>query len=78
MGKTLDRERTSQKIKLQCKMKGVTADRISDELNVSCQTIYGWFSGKKVPTVDHFIELADILGCSVDDLLTKKEFPTGG
>ena len=74
MGKTLDQEETSKRIKTLCSGNEVTVDMITQVINVSRQTVYAWFSGKKVPTVDHLIELADILELPVDDLIVTKEY----
>lgn len=78
MHKTLDRDSTCMLIKAKCDEKDITVEFISREMNISKQTVYGWFSGKKMPSIDHFIELADILKLSVDELIVTKTYITGG
>ena len=77
MNRTLDRDKSCERIRKICEKRGITVDDISDNLNVSKQTVYGWFSAKKMPTLDHLIELADLLDVSTDDLLVKRDFDTG-
>ena len=71
---TLDVENTGRNIKDICREHGVSVDDIADKLGVSVQTIYSWFSARKMPTVDHLIELADVLGVTVDELLIRRAF----
>ena len=33
------------------------------------QTIYNWFAGKNMPTIDNLVILAKILGVSMDELV---------
>ncbi len=72
MNTTLDIESTGRKIKGICKEQGVSVEDIACMLGVSIQTIYCWFSAKKMPTLDHLIELADILEKPVDELLIRR------
>ena len=74
MGKTLDREATCQLICDTCKKKKITVEVIISKMNVSTQTVYSWFSGKRMPTVDHLVELAAILDVSVNELIVEREF----
>ncbi len=78
MHRTLDRDRTCLNIKTLCDERGITVEFISEEMNVSKQTVYSWFSGKKMPSVDHLIELADILNTSVDRLLVTRIYIADG
>ncbi len=74
MNTTLDIENTGRNIKDICREQGVSVDDIAFMLGVSTQTIYSWFSAKKMPTVDHLIELADVLDVTVDELLVRRQF----
>ncbi len=74
MNITLDIENTGRNIKDICREQGVSVDDIAFMLGVSTQTIYSWFSAKKMPTVDHLIELADVLDVTVDELLVRRQF----
>ena len=43
--------------------------RIEKELHISGGTMYGWLSGKSLPTVENLDKLADFMDVSVDYLL---------
>lgn len=36
------------------------------------QTIYNWFSGKNMPTLDNLVVLAQVLSVSIDDIIITK------
>ena len=74
MSNTLDRDKTCECIKTMCQKKGVTIIDIVKRMNVSRQTVYSWFSSKKIPSIDHLIELSDILSVTVDELMVRKGF----
>ncbi len=74
MNATLDVENTGRNIKDICREQGVSVDDIAYILGVSPQTIYSWFSARKMPTVDHLIELADVLDVTVDELLVRRSY----
>ncbi len=78
MNKMLDRDRTCAQIKRTCSDHGITVDCIVEKMNVSRQTVYSWFSSKKMPSIDHIIELADLLDVTVDELLVRKEYRSDG
>ncbi len=74
--KVIDVEATSIHLKNCCKEKGIKAK----DIQVAClfesrDPVYKWFSTrtKNLPTLDHFVILADLLDCKVDDLLVTKE-----
>ncbi len=77
MRKTLDFYETCMRIKAVCRKKGMTVGRLAEEMNLSKQTVYAWFSAKKLPSIDHLIELADLLEVSVDELLVTRVFDFG-
>lgn len=49
---------------------GFTLKEAAKLLKVSERTISRWESGKASPTVDHFIGLCRLYGCSVDAIKT--------
>ena len=69
MRKTMDRDRTCENIKALCTYRGYSVDRIASLLNISNQTVYSWFSAKKLPSIDHIVELSDILNVSIDEII---------
>ena len=54
----IDMKRTGAKIKKLCKEKGITVKDIQKELCIGAfQTVYDWFSGKSLPSVDNLFYL---------------------
>lgn len=48
--------------------KGISAYRLSQETGISQGLISEYKSGKKLPTLQNFIRIADALGVSLDEL----------
>ena len=69
----LDLEATGAKIKTTMKQKGITARQIQV---VMCfpyvQTVYNWFAGKNMPTLDNLVVLAQVLGVTMDDIVVTR------
>ncbi len=78
MNETLDRDRTCERIRSMCAKREITVDLIVKEMNVSRQTVYSWFSGRKLPTIDHLVEIASLLNITIDDLIVRKTYISGG
>lgn len=68
MNNTLDRDKTCERIRKACEKRNITTGFIVEKMNVSRQTVYSWFSSKKLPSIDHLIELSDILDVPVDEI----------
>ena len=69
----LDLDATGAKIKTLMKQRGITPRQLQIILNFPyVQTVYNWFSGKNMPTIDNLIVLAQVLGVTVDDIIVKK------
>ena len=69
----LDLAATGIKIKTIMKQKGVTPRQLQIILDFPyVQTVYNWFAGKNMPTIDNLVVLAQILGVQVDDLIVTK------
>ena len=52
--------------------KGMTQNHIGEYLKVNRSTVAMWESGKSKPRADLIPKLAEVLGCSIDELFTKK------
>ena len=66
----LDLAATGAKIKTVMKDKGITARELQIIMDFPyVQTIYNWFAGKNMPTIDNLIILAKILAVPMDDLV---------
>lgn len=71
---TLDVERTGKRIKEAIKASGYKVSDIQELLNFECpQSIYRWFHGKAVPTVDALLILSKVLNMHMEDLLVERE-----
>ena len=62
-------EGTGKKIKRLMKQKGVTPHRVAMLGFPYVQTMYNWFAGRNLPTLDNLVALAYILGLKMDDLV---------
>ena len=61
---------TGAKIKTVMKDKGITARELQIIMDFPyVQTIYNWFAGKNMPTIDNLVVLAKILAVPMDDLV---------
>ena len=55
------------------KQKGVTPRRLQLIMDFPyVQTIYNWFAGKNMPTLDNLVVLAQVLGVTIDDIVVTK------
>ena len=69
----LDLEATGTKIKTLMKLKGVTPRQLQLIMDFPyVQTIYNWFAGKNMPTLDNLVVLAQILGVTMDDIVVTR------
>ena len=66
----LDLAATGAKIKTVMNDKGITARELQIIMDFPyVQTIYNWFAGKNMPTIDNLVVLAKILAVPMDDLV---------
>lgn len=66
----LDLEATGTKIKTLMKEKGITPRQLQVIMDFPyVQTIYNWFRGFNMPTIDNLVVLAQVLGVTMDDLV---------
>lgn len=47
---------------------GYTVEQLAERLSVTRATIYFWEQGRYLPNAGLLPELAEILGCTIDDL----------
>ena len=53
--------------------RGYTASQVADALGVSRQTVSSWLNNRADMPLYRLVELADILGCTTDELLGRTE-----
>ena len=69
----LDLEATGAKIKTLMKQRGISPRQMQLILNFPyVQTIYNWFAGKNMPTIDNLVVLAQILEVTMDDIIVTR------
>ena len=69
----LDLESTGTKIKTIMKLRGVTPRQLQLIMDFPyVQTIYNWFAGKNMPTLDNLVVLAQILDVTMDEIIVTK------
>lgn len=69
----LDLDATGAKIKTLMKQRGITPRQMQLLLNFPyVQTIYNWFAGKNMPTIDNLVVLAQVLEVSMDDIIVTR------
>lgn len=61
---------TGHLIKRSCERRNVTVRQIQEFLGLAAlQSIYGWFQGRTLPTLDNFYALSCYLGMRMEDLV---------
>lgn len=69
----LELDATGAKIKTLMKQRGITPRQLQLILNFPyVQTVYNWFAGKNMPTLDNLVVLAKVLDVAMDDIVVTK------
>lgn len=69
----IDLKATGKKMKALCKQAGYTPVKLKRILKLGCvQTVYKWFHGENVPSIENFYALSLLLGVKMEDLLVFK------
>ena len=58
------------------KDKGLTQMQLAEKLNISNRAVSKWETGKSVPDVSIMLELCEILGITVNELLSGERITT--
>ena len=70
MYQPIDQIKTGAKINAMLKAAGYEVRDIQEYLHLSCpQSIYRWFKGKILPSVEHLCALSKLLNVHMEDLL---------
>ncbi|MGN0357560.1 MAG: helix-turn-helix domain-containing protein [Blautia sp.] len=73
----IDMEQTGRRIQWLCKISGCSVREIQDYLHISSpQSIYNWFHGKTLPSVDNLYALSIWLWIPVNWFLIPKSMET--
>lgn len=70
MYQPIDQVKTGIKLKMMLKAAGYEARDIQEYLHLSCpQSIYRWYKGKILPSVEHLCALSKLLNVHMEDFL---------
>lgn len=73
MEKQIDIKQTGRWLRFLCRVKCVPVKKICQELCLSCpQSVYAWFNGKTLPSLDNFYALSQILGITMEGMLVAR------
>lgn len=76
MTKFMDNAKIGAYIQMLRRRAGSTQKELSERLNISFQAVSKWETGESLPDTGLLLELSDILGVSVDKLLSGGTFIT--
>lgn len=66
----IDMKQTGKRIKRLCRERGITVKMIQEELDIGAfQSIYNWFSGKTLPSLDNMYRLSKLLNVAMEDMI---------
>lgn len=69
----LSQMKTGERIKELCDKKKIGIKVIVKYLSISERSVYSWFNGDKLPTIDNLYLLSVLLNVTMDDLLVGYE-----
>lgn len=70
----IDMEKTGRRLQEIIEGKGYTVKQLQKLLSISShQSIYSWYNGMTIPSVDNFVALSKLLGIPIDDLVVCNE-----
>lgn len=66
----VDRKKTGMRLKALLEVHGYTVAMVQEYLGLSCpQTIYRWFEGRNIPSVDNLYAMSYLLKVPMDCLI---------
>lgn len=72
--KMIDLKSTGEKIATLMEETGTSKQDIVEAVGLTTtNAIYKWVNGMSLPTIDHLVILADVLGVTLDELLVCRE-----
>lgn len=74
--RSIDLSLTGRLLRLRIRRAGFSVRQLQDALGLDCpQSIYRWFSGQSLPSVENLYLIHRLLGCRIEDLLVTKDRP---
>ena len=65
----IDMIKTGENIRSLCEENNLSACAIERLFNISNQSVYTWFSGKSLPSLDNLLALSSLLNVHMEELL---------
>lgn len=70
----IDMEQTGKNIENMMKAKGMCPRDMQEVFGFgTVNTIYTWIRGKKMPNIDNMVQIADMFGTRIDDIIATKK-----
>ena len=70
----IDMKLTGPRLREECQRKNFTVKDIQNYLQIGAfQSVYAWFSGKALPSLDNMYALSYLLGRSIDELIVPQK-----
>ena len=66
----IDLRRTGEHLRDMLRERNLSPKEVQQILRIgSTQTIYDWYKGRTLPSLDNMVAIGSLLGCSVEELL---------
>lgn len=66
----IDTKRTGEHLRDMFRERNISPKKIQELLRIgSTQTIYDWYKGRTLPSMDNMVALSRLLGCNMEELL---------
>ena len=70
----IDMQRTGKHLRELCEAKGLSPQGIADMMGLADKrTVYFWYAGDRLPSIDNMFMLSRILGTTLDGLFVEKD-----
>jgi transcriptional regulator with XRE-family HTH domain len=70
----INMERTGSWLRYVCRVKKISVKKLCEYMGLgSPQSIYAWFCGRTLPSLDNFYALAQVVSMPLDELIVNQE-----
>lgn len=66
---SIDLEKTGRHIRALMAEKGLNPKKVGEIMHLEYQSPYKWCHGKCLPNAEHLLELSELLGVAIEELL---------
>ena len=72
----IDKQKTGMNLRRIMDKQGITAKNVQEYLGLGCvQSIYRWFNGQSMPTIDNLYALSELLNVPIDAIVRGNRAP---